>query len=124
MLIDEQIAANRRRSVVYVTLFFLVWVGIGALGGLVFASSSSSSQYGSSTAGDTTSSATGYVVTGIALFGGLAVLGILYSVRAGAGLVLRVVREPAPQIRSSTCSSTTSSRDSPSRPASRSRRCT
>jgi heat shock protein HtpX len=88
VLIDEQIAANRRRSVLYVTVFFLVWVGIGALGGWVFASSSSSSQYGSSTATD--NSATGYVLTGIALFGGLAVLGILYSVRAGAGLVLRV----------------------------------
>ena len=90
MLIDEQVAANRRRSVVYVTVFFLVWVGIGALGGWAFASSSSSSQYGSSSAGDTTTTATGYVVTGIAIFGGLAVLGILYSVRAGAGLVLRV----------------------------------
>ena len=123
VLIDEQIAANRRRSVVYVTVFFLVWVGIGALRGWAFASSSSSSQYGSSSAGGTTSSATGYVVTGIAIFGGLAVLGILYSIRAGAGLVLRVP-ERAPQIHSSSCSSTTWSSRSPSVMVCRSRRST
>jgi heat shock protein HtpX len=98
VLIDEQIAANRRRSAVYVTLFFLVWVGIGALAGFLLAASTSSSsnQYGSYNSynsygsSNTTPSATGYVLTGIALFGGLAVIGIVYSVRAGAGLVLRV----------------------------------
>jgi heat shock protein HtpX len=100
VLLDEQIASNRRRSVLYLVLFFVVWVGIGALGGLIFASSSSSStgngyydQYGyyhpDTTTTTSSSSTAGPVLTGVVIFGGLALLGIAYSLRSGTSLVLR-----------------------------------
>ncbi len=75
----EQIARNKRRAVVYIGLFFLVWIGVGAvLGWLVGASSASSS----STAGD--------VVVGMVVAGLLALAGIAFTLTSGAGLVLSV----------------------------------
>jgi heat shock protein HtpX len=73
----EQIAANKRRAVVYLVLFFLVWVGIGALLGLIVAATGSQA-----TAADTT--------TGAVLFAVLALLGIAYTLTSGTRLVLAV----------------------------------
>ena len=69
----KQIAHNKRRSVVIVVLFFLVWVLIGAVIGLVFSSP------GSGNSG---------LVPGMVIFGLLAVAGIFYSLKAGSKLVL------------------------------------
>ncbi len=75
----EQIARNKRRAVVYIGLFFLVWIGVGAvLGWLVAASSASSS----STSGD--------VLVGMVVAGLLALAGIAFTLTSGAGLVLSV----------------------------------
>ncbi len=70
----EQIARNKRRSVVYVVLFFAVWLGIGAILGSIFGSSSSDP--GAAIAG-------GMVVCAIIALGG-----VLFSLTAGARLVL------------------------------------
>jgi heat shock protein HtpX len=72
----EQIAQNKRRTVVYVVLFFVVWLGIGAVLGLILGSGQS--QPGGAIAA-------GMVITGL-----LALGGILFSVSSGAGLVLAI----------------------------------
>lgn len=71
----EQIASNKRRAVVYVILFAVVWMGIGALIGLVAGG-------GTNTSAD--------VATGAVVFGVLAGLGILYTLTSGHKLVLAV----------------------------------
>jgi heat shock protein HtpX len=78
----REIARNKRRAVVYVTLFFLVWVGIGALVGLAVAATSTSTAGSSRQAPD--------ILTGVVIAGLLALAGIAYSVRSGARLVLSV----------------------------------
>ncbi len=71
----EEIARNKRRSVVVIGLFILVWLGIGALvGALVGASGSRVSAI-----------ATGVVITGI-----VAVLAAVYAWTSGSRLVLAV----------------------------------
>jgi heat shock protein HtpX len=79
----EQIARNKRRTVAYIVLFFVVWVGIGALVGWLWADVSPPT-YGapSPVAGDIT---TGLIVA--ALF---ALCGIAFSLKSGAKLVLKV----------------------------------
>jgi heat shock protein HtpX len=77
----EQIAQNKRRAVLYAIVFFVVWVGIGALVGWIAAAASASSgatNYGAA------------LLAGAAIAGVLALLGIAYSVTAGARLVLAV----------------------------------
>ena len=79
----EQIAANKRRAVVYVALFFVVWVGLGAvLGAIVAVSSPPAAAGGSSTASD--------VITGAIIAALLALAGITYTFTSGARLVLAV----------------------------------
>jgi heat shock protein HtpX len=91
-IVYSQIASNKRRSVLFIALFFLIWVAIGAIGGLIFrAFYSHTTSYQD---GYYTTTATHYgwapVIVGMVIAGFLAVLGILYSLRGGAGLVLRV----------------------------------
>jgi heat shock protein HtpX len=77
----EQIAQNKRRAVLYAIVFFVVWVGIGALVGWIAAAASASSgatNYGAA------------LLAGAAIAGVVALLGIAYSVTAGARLVLAV----------------------------------
>src|SRR5438270_985146 len=80
----EQIAQNRRLAVLYAVAFFVIWVGIGALVGLVAVAAT-----GSSNAQGSTNYA-GAVIFGMVVTGILAALGILYSVTSGARLVLSV----------------------------------
>src|SRR5438270_6604353 len=77
----EQIAQNKRRAVLYAIVFFVVWLGIGALVGWVAAVATSSSG---------TSNVVGDVVGGALVAGVIALLGIAYSVSSGARLVLAV----------------------------------
>jgi heat shock protein HtpX len=71
----QEIARNKRRSVVVVALFVLVWVGIGALLGVVFSGGSSP---GAS------------IATGVAIAAAFAGLAVLYAITAGSKLVLAV----------------------------------
>jgi heat shock protein HtpX len=76
----EQIARNKRRAAAYVFVFFGIWVGIGVLIGFVVAASARTAPR--PTAAD--------MVTGATLAAILALLGIAFSLRSGAKLVLAV----------------------------------
>src|SRR5438105_1387867 len=67
----EQIAQNKRRAVLYAIVFFVVWLGIGALVGWVAAVATSSSG---------TSNVVGDVVGGALVARVIALLGIAYAV--------------------------------------------
>jgi len=77
----NEIASNKRRSVVFIVLFFVIWLGIGAACGLLFKAVNrhSPTHYGWSP-----------LIIGMVICGVLAVGGILYSLNAGARMVLRV----------------------------------
>jgi heat shock protein HtpX len=79
----EQIAANKRRAVVYVALFFVVWLGLGALLGWIVAASSPVPVAGGS-------SAPADVASGAVIAGLLALAGIAYTLTSGTRLVLAV----------------------------------
>jgi heat shock protein HtpX len=72
----EEIARNKRRSVVVIGLFVLVWVGIGALLGALFGGSSKSP--GSA------------IVTGVVIAGIFAVVASVWAFTSGTRLVLAV----------------------------------
>jgi heat shock protein HtpX len=76
----EQIARNKRRSVVYIFIFFVVWLGIGAVLGLILGNRSSSGQSNLQQA----------IITGMVITGILALLGVLFSLTSGAGMVLAI----------------------------------
>jgi heat shock protein HtpX len=86
----SEIASNKRRSILFIALFFLIWLAIGAVGGLIFkslASHTTANAYA-------TTAPVNYgwrpVWIGMAICAALAIAGITYSLTAGAGLVLRV----------------------------------
>jgi heat shock protein HtpX len=72
----EAIARNRRRSVIVIVLFVLVWVGIGALLGALL--------------GGSTSSRGSAIFTGVAIAGLLALCGAAFALVSGTRLVLAV----------------------------------
>ncbi len=76
----SEIASNKRRSIAFIAVFFVIWLAVGAVIGLIFASISRHAGSLSWTP----------VVTGLVIGGILAIGGILYSLSAGPGLVLRV----------------------------------
>jgi len=78
----EQIARNKRRAVACVAMFFVVWVGIGALVGWLWAAASTSPGKPAATGAD--------IVAGAAIAAIFALLGIAFSLRSGARLVLAV----------------------------------
>ena len=88
----EQIAANKRRAVVYVALFFVIWVGLGALLGWIVAVWSPKYVRNAAYAPYVTSSANvaADVATGAMIAGFLALAGIAYTLTAGTRLVLSV----------------------------------
>jgi heat shock protein HtpX len=89
----EEIASNKRRAVVCIMSFFVVWVGIGALVGLVASAftrhSAGYNQYGQYVAA-TPAHTAGAIAAGAVIAGVLAIIGVLYSIRSGASLVLSV----------------------------------
>src|SRR5437764_8258605 len=78
----EQIAQNKRRAVVLAVVFFVIWAAIGALVGAVAAAAGSS--------GQGTTNYAGAIAAGVVIAAVLALLGIAWSVGAGARLVLSV----------------------------------
>ncbi len=79
----EQIASNKRKTVLYVFLFFVVWLGIGAVLGLIFGGN------GTTSTGEPLGRQAP-IVAGMLLTGLLAVIGILFSLTSGRGLILAV----------------------------------
>src|SRR5581483_11029442 len=78
----EQIARNKRRTVVYIVLFAVVWAGIGALVGWIWALAAASTAQRVPVAAD--------ITTGVIAAAVLALIGIAFSLRSGAKLVLAV----------------------------------
>jgi len=74
----SQIADNKRRSVIVTVVFFATWLAIGAACGLIARALSRPPHTWTP------------VLDGIAVCALLAICGIVYSLNAGAGLVLRV----------------------------------
>jgi heat shock protein HtpX len=85
-----QIASNNRRSIFYIGLFFFIWVGVGAVCGLLYRVLF----HPAANPGLHTTSPANYgwspVVVGVVICAVLAICGIIYSLRSGARLVLRV----------------------------------
>lgn len=78
----EQIARNKRRSVAYVVLFFLIWAGIGAAVGSIVAAWSRPDNGRADYLGD--------LLVGMLVAGLFALVGIAFALTSGAGLVLSV----------------------------------
>lgn len=78
----EQIARNKRRSALYIAIFFVVWVGIGAAVGVVAWALGGPTETAAARVSD--------MVNGMLIFGVLALLGVLFSLRSGARLVLAI----------------------------------
>jgi heat shock protein HtpX len=72
----QEIARNKRRSVIVIVLFVLVWAGIGALLGALF--------------GGNSSSPVGGIVTGVVIAGLIAVSCAVFACSSGDRLVLAV----------------------------------
>jgi heat shock protein HtpX len=85
-----QIAANKRRSVIVVVMFFVIWLAIGAAVGFLFKAVAHPAVNPATENAPQTNYGWGPVIIGIAIGGLLAFGGIVYSLNAGAGLVLRV----------------------------------
>ena len=81
----EQIARNKRRTIVYIALFFLAWLGIGAIIGALYAAMSPAP---AGTAGST--AAPGDIVLGLVIAALVALAGIAFTLRSGTRLVLSV----------------------------------
>jgi heat shock protein HtpX len=86
----SQIAANRRRSVIVVVMFFVIWLAIGAALGFLFKAVAHPAVNPAIENAPQTNYGWGPVIVGIVIGGLLAFGGIVYSLNAGAGLVLRV----------------------------------
>jgi len=86
----SQIAANKRRTVIVVVLFFVIWLAIGAAVGFLFKAVAHPAVNPNVENAQQTSYGWGPVIVGVAIGALLAFGGIVYSLNAGAGLVLRV----------------------------------
>jgi heat shock protein HtpX len=76
----EQIARNKRRTVVYLVFFFVLWVAAGSLVGLLVGASTGSGSGAAPLFGD--------VVVGATLAGFLALVGIVFALTSGPRMVL------------------------------------
>jgi heat shock protein HtpX len=86
----SEIASNKRRSVIFVVFFFVIWLAIGAACGLLFKAVYHPSAYSGVASAPPTHYGWTPVIIGVVIGAVLAVGGIVYSLKAGAGLVLRV----------------------------------
>jgi len=86
----SQIASNKRRTVIFIAMFFVIWLAIGAVGGLLFKAVYHPAANAEYAHAPKTNDGWTPVIVGIAICAALAVGGIIYSLNAGAALVLRV----------------------------------
>jgi heat shock protein HtpX len=90
----EQIASNKRRTVVCVAIFFVLWMGVGAiLGGLLGGPRTTTTGYdrfGTPITATSTSNRAGAAVAGAAVAALLAGAGTLFALSSGAKFVLSV----------------------------------
>ncbi len=86
----SEIASNKRRSIIFVGVFFVLWLAIGAACGLIFRAVEHPAQMNATGAYVSTSYGWSPVVVGVVIGAFLAIAGIAYSLTSGAALVLRV----------------------------------
>jgi heat shock protein HtpX len=86
----NEIASNKRRSIIFIGLFFILWLLIGGVCGLIFRALEHPSQLNANGQYVSTSYGWSPVIAGVVIGAALAIIGILYSLRSGAALVLRV----------------------------------
>jgi heat shock protein HtpX len=86
----SQIASNKRRTIIVVVLFFVIWLAIGAAVGFLFKAVAHPAVNPNVENAPQTRYGWGPVIVGVAIGALLAFGGIVYSLNAGAGLVLRV----------------------------------
>jgi heat shock protein HtpX len=86
----SEIASNKRRSIVFIGLFFVIWIAVGAVLGLLFGAVYHPSVTHGLAPVHSTSSGWAPVLVGVVIGGLVAIGGILYSLTAGARLILRV----------------------------------
>ena len=86
----SEIASNKRRAVIFIVLFFVIWLAIGAACGLLFKALYRHSANNGFAPTPPTNYGWTPVIIGIVIAGFLALCGILYSLNSGAALVLRV----------------------------------
>jgi heat shock protein HtpX len=86
----NEIASNKRRSVLFIGLFFVVWLAIGAACGFLFKALYRHSADNGFAPTTPTNYGWSPVFIGMGIAGFLAVCGILYSLNSGTALVLRV----------------------------------
>ncbi|MGP8059064.1 MAG: M48 family metallopeptidase [Acidimicrobiales bacterium] len=82
----NQIASNKRRSVVFISVFFVIWLAIGAVIGLLV---KAVLQHASNNSATPVHYGWGPVIVGMVICAFLALGGILYSLNAGSRMVLR-----------------------------------
>jgi heat shock protein HtpX len=87
----QQIARNKRLSVLYVLLFLVLWIAVGALVGWIFAALTTSN-VGSASAGPGGTATTGGadVLSGAVIAAVLAVAATVFALRSGSRMVLRI----------------------------------
>ena len=86
----REIASNKRRTVAVIVSFLVIWLAIGAVGGLLFKALYHPAAHSGSTAVPGTSYGWSPVIAGAAVCAILALAAIGYSLTLGAALVLRV----------------------------------
>jgi heat shock protein HtpX len=85
----DEIASNKRRSIIFVGLFFAIWLGVGALLGVLLRAVYDYSPKRGIPSAQTASAGWAPVIVGVITGGVLALGGIIYSLTFGARLVLR-----------------------------------
>jgi len=96
----KEIASNNRRSVLFIILFFVIWILIGAVCGLIFTSVYHRAATNGGYATQPVNYGAGPIYVGMVIAAILAACGIAYSLTSGAALVLRVSgAEPADPVR-------------------------
>ena len=86
----SEIASNNRRSIVFIGLFFVMWIAIGAIAGLIFTGLASRNAYNAQGLPESVKYGSSPIFVGMAICAILAIMGILFSLTSGARMVLRV----------------------------------
>jgi len=84
-----EIVSNKRRSIIFIGLFFVIWLAIGAVLGLLFRAVYHPAVSSGVALAHPMSAGWEPVFAGVVIGGILAIAGVLYSLTAGARLVLR-----------------------------------
>jgi len=83
-----EIASNKRRSIILIIVFFVVWMAIGGVLGLLVRALDHPVNNGVVQA--STNQSWSPVIAGVVIGALLAIFGFLYSIRSGAKMVLKV----------------------------------